>query len=123
MKISRILRLAFAVLLLGVAASLLARWRSETVRQTRDYPEGALWICGRESCRAEFAVTLADLARHYEEHPGQPVPCPRCGAAESVRALRCPHCGRLAPRAQFNPTAPSCPHCGKTMSLRDDEAG
>lgn len=91
---SRIVHLSLVLILLATAGLLLARWRSSAFQQTSDYPEGSLWICGAAACREEFAVSLPDLARHYEEYHGEPPKCPQCGSAECVRALRCPNCRR-----------------------------
>jgi hypothetical protein len=109
-------------ILLGVALVLLvgAAWlTARAVRQQRaentDFPEGTLWICQNAACKAEFVKSLDELARFYESSPETPLPCPKCGQSQTVRALRCPRCARFLPLPGAGLSRPVCSHCNKPI--------
>jgi len=87
---------------------------STSGHQISDFPEGLFFLCGNPDCKAEFTLTLKQFGQHHEEHWGEPVPCPKCRATKTVRAEKCPHCGRSFPLVREQIV---CPHCGKTIDV------
>lgn len=86
---------------------------------TEDFPEGTFWLC--QSCNAEFAKTLSELAElrrqlDAAEGPGLAlrVACPECDSPETERAIRCPFCKRFYARVGAG-RRPVCPHCNKEL--------
>lgn len=73
-----------------------------------DVPDGTHWICKTNG--HHFDLTLRQLSDHYKAHFGEPVPCPKCGATDTIRANRCPKCGEYYPMTRGG--QPPCPKCG-----------
>lgn len=94
---------AIALVLVGAAYYFL--WRPSN---NQNFPEGTLWICQNEGCKAEFTMTMSELGEHYKNHYGEPVPCPKCGKAQTVRAERCPQCQKVFAQARGTQVCPYC---------------
>jgi hypothetical protein len=98
---------AAIVLVAAVTAVVAWNWRPAN---NANFPDGTFWICQNDSCHHEFVLTMEQLSEHHKLHYGQPIPCPKCGQAGAIRALRCPSCGKFYPQ----PRDPMpCPFCGK----------
>ncbi len=104
------------LVLLAVAIVIGAAAVVRFVRITRsvgseDFPEGTRWVC--LDCGHAFVRTVRQLAEWHREHGDAPLPCPACDSRRTVRAARCPNCGRFVPRHRLRgPKRPVCPHCG-----------
>lgn len=109
------------LVLLAVAIVIGAVAVVRFVRGTRsgaseDFPEGTRWVC--LDCGHGFVRTIRQLADWHREHGDAPLPCPACGRTRTVRAARCPNCGRFVPRDQLRGRQrPVCPYCGKPWPL------
>ncbi len=107
--------LAIAALALAIAATLWAVNRRSSIARHSDFPDGVRWVCLRPDCAHGFTCSLRQLDDHDRAHPGQSLPCPKCGSQETARARECPHCRRFFPQLAPGTRDPKCPHCGKAL--------
>jgi len=56
------------------------------------FPDGLDFVCPSGH---EFNMTVSQMNQFYEKHYGEEVPCPKCGATPSRRAVRDPNTGKL----------------------------
>ena len=113
MKIQQLL--VALVLATAVVLAATAVWKTiyPYGDNSANFPEGVFYIF--QDCKAEFVLTIKELGEHHEKHYGQPVPCPKCVSQKTVRAERCPHCGRMFPMTRLGGKGLDCPHCRKQI--------
>src|SRR5438128_402489 len=73
-----------------------------------DFPDGTFWICNANG--HHFNLSLKELSDHHAKHYGEPIPCPKCGSTDTIRAYRCEKCGEYYP--MIRGADPVCPKCG-----------
>lgn len=119
MKSKQITLAVVGIGILGVAGWLGVRgWRSGP--DTRDFPDGIAWLCTDAGCGEAFVVTLDGMSDYFLAHPDhQAMPCPRCGGLNTVRAARCPDCGRYYPRALLRTSGTGCLYCAEARSASE----
>ncbi|MDB5291035.1 MAG: hypothetical protein JWL69_2276 [Phycisphaerales bacterium] len=105
MNRDRLFLAAGAAVVIGVAIVVAGRWRPAN---NANFPNGTWWICQNPACKAEFSMSSKELGEWHAKHYGDPLPCPKCGQTNVIRAEKCEKCGRVYP-AQG---AVACPNCG-----------
>ena len=114
-------RLSIAVLAVVLVGSIAFLWRDVgRAAVNPDGPDGTHWFCTK--CSSEFALTIGELGEFQRAHEDATPPCPKCGAAETVRAVRCASCfqyvaapGREARDPSGKRAKPLCPKCGQLL--------
>jgi ribosomal protein L40E len=81
---------------------------------SRDFPDGFHYVCAKGDCKHEFTISKDELIRMMEDEAGNGVICPKCGAGEAIRAVKCPNCGRNFQRPRGGASA-VCPVCKKPL--------
>lgn len=106
-------KLIFAAVIVLFAAGAVGAWVMFRPENNENFPQGTRWMCPDKACGHQFALTVRDLARHHDEHYGEPVPCPKC-RKPATRAIECPHCKAVSPlgRDMLN-----CPKCKKPIDV------
>lgn len=108
--------LAAIVIVVG-AVSLLSRVGCRRSQPTTDAADTVHMICPK--CKTAYAVSRSQVGLDAEadvdvfHRAATGVPCPECGAEESVAASECPNCGGLiAPPTDYQALQEfQCPHC------------
>jgi hypothetical protein len=96
------------IIVVATAALVGVLWNLRGSENTPEQPEGTHWLCGNTSCKHEFGLSIAQLGEHHQKHYNQPVPCPKCGQGQTVRATKCPTCSRLYPQVRGGSPCPYC---------------
>ena len=78
-----------ALALVGV---VLFVWQILPSANNETFPEGMDYICPNGH---EFNRTVSQMNEFYENHYGEELPCPQCGAKPSRRAHRDSQTGKL----------------------------
>jgi len=113
MKNAALIVLALVLLAGGGAAY---RYFSTEQRQSRDFPEGAHWLCFK--CNQGFSVSLEQVNHWAGSDPAGGFPCPKCKATETARAKKCPlpGCGKFyTERNLVIDEKVCCPVCKKPL--------
>ncbi len=71
------------IVALGVYLAQFAGSNFGGGENSADFPEGTFWRCQENGHR--FNMSIAELGKWYEEHPGQKPPCPKCASRKTVR--------------------------------------
>lgn len=108
-------QVTIALTALGLAAATLAVWAGRPGAVERDFPGGVRVICLSPACGQRFVVPLAELTAAERREPGAVVACPKCGGAETARALACPSCGAWFEAPRERTSTPKCPACGQVV--------
>ncbi len=103
------------VLVAMLAVAAVGAWRTlyPYGDNNREFPEGHFFLCEDADCAEAFTLTVKEFGRHHEEHWGDPVPCPKCGA-KAANAEKCSRCDRPFPVVRYGQQA-VCPRCEKTV--------
>jgi ribosomal protein L40E len=73
-----------------------------------NWPEGIYYICGNESCKAQFNLTVEQLSDVKLKDPLALPVCPKCGDNHPIRADKCKTCGGFFVMRREDPRCPSC---------------
>jgi hypothetical protein len=106
---SRQKQISAAVIIAAAAIAAYAGWNWRA-KNDPNFPDGAFYICANPACKHEFGMTMKQVGEHHEKHWGDPIPCPKCKESRTIRAERCPHCGKIYPKPR---DVMPCPSCGK----------
>jgi hypothetical protein len=109
-------KLGAGVLVIATAAVVLIAWNRRPANND-NFPDGTFWMCMNPKCKAEFTLTIKELGEHHQKHYGQQPTCPKCQGNDTIRAQRCPSCGKFYPIIQD--WAAVCPYCKKPVKPRD----
>jgi predicted RNA-binding Zn-ribbon protein involved in translation (DUF1610 family) len=106
MNRDRLILVGGAVVVIIAISAVAMRWHAAN---NANFPHGTWWICQNPSCKAEFSMSSRELGQWHAAHYGDPLPCPKCGQTNVIRAEKCQNCGTVYPSRGTT----VCPHCGR----------